>query len=257
MISTHSHESVVFLQMGIRQNLLIGLALMIAIRATAMPLNLRGAGDYSKCRRGLSLLVMQGDKVIFEEYENGNSPGKRLKIYSGTKSFWAVAAMVAVQDGLLRLNEPVAETITEWRHDPYKEQITLRQLLTFTDGIEPAFVLHGSGIRDRNNFAMALPAVRPPGTVFTYGPSHLQIFCEVLRRKLLARHQTPITYLQTKVLTPLGIHSLDFKTDGCGNPLVASGFRLTAHEWARLGRVVLGKGCYQGRRIVDARLLLN
>ena len=128
-------------------------------------------------------------------------------------------------------------------------------MLNFTAGIEPAFNLHGDAIKDRNGYAIALPMVRPAGTVFTYGPSHLQIFCEVLRRKLLTFHQTPITYIQTRVLTPLGIHSLDFKKDQCGNPLLASGFRLTAREWARLGTLLLHKGFHGGRKIVEASLL--
>ena len=73
-------------------------ALAFTTNAMALSLNLRGAGDYSKNRQGLSLLIMQGDKVVFEEYNNDNRSGTRQKIYSGTKSFWAIAAMIAVED---------------------------------------------------------------------------------------------------------------------------------------------------------------
>lgn len=38
--------------------------------------------------------------------------------------------------------------------------------------------------------------------------------------------------------------------DRRGNPLLATGFKLTAREWARLGALVLGRGVYRGRQIV-------
>src|SRR5207247_8837009 len=39
------------------------------------------------------------------------------------------------------------------------------------------------------------------------------------------------------------------------NPLLATGFELTAREWSRLGELVLGNGNYHGRQIVPAPLL--
>jgi CubicO group peptidase (beta-lactamase class C family) len=97
--------------------------------------------------------------------------------------------------------------------------------------------------------------VRPRGESFIYGPSQLQIFSEVLRRKLLPRHLTQEQFLYQRVLRPLGIEGVDFREDREGNPLLASGFRLTARQWARLGELVLGKGRYRGRQIVRADLL--
>jgi CubicO group peptidase (beta-lactamase class C family) len=75
----------------------------------------------------------------------------------------------------------------------------------------------------------------------------------VLRRKLNGR--STVSYLQDNVLSPLGLTSLDFKRDGRGNPLPATGFELTAREWARLGELVLGHGNYNGKQIVPATLL--
>jgi CubicO group peptidase (beta-lactamase class C family) len=53
----------------------------------------------------------------------------------------------------------------------------------------------------------------------------------------------------------LGLHRLNYKKDSLGNPLLATGFELTAREWARFGELVLGNGNYHGRRIVPAPLL--
>src|SRR4029077_6444951 len=46
-----------------------------------------------------------------------------------------------------------------------------------------------------------------------------------------------------------------FKKDGRGSPLPASGFELTAREWARFGELILGRGNYHGKQIVPASLL--
>jgi CubicO group peptidase (beta-lactamase class C family) len=211
------------------------------------------AAKYSESKRGISILVMQNGHTVFEHYGNGGTVEGRSSIFSGTKSFWGIAALVAVQNHLFQLDDRVADTITEWKSDPGKSQITIRQLLTFSDGIEPAPHLHHQSIRDRDAVAIRLSILSQPGTVFTYGPSHLQIFSELLRRKLNGRSSAG--YLQEKVLSPLGLTNLDFKKDRRGNPLPASGFELTAREWARLGELVLENGKYRGQQIVSPTLL--
>jgi CubicO group peptidase (beta-lactamase class C family) len=147
----------------------------------------------------------------------------------------------------------VADTITEWKNDPRKSQISIRQLLSQTDGLEPAPFLHRQSIRDRDAMAIGLPSVGAPGSVFTYGPSHLQIFVELLRRRL--KEGTPISFLEERVLNPLGLLSLEYKKDAVGRPLPASGFELTAQEWARLGELIVGQGNFRGHQIVPAALL--
>jgi len=225
----------------------------VSFAADIQPGNCARAAGYSDKNRGFSILVMQNGKTVFEHYANGGGTDMRCKIFSGTKSFWGLAALCAARDGLIRLDDRVADTITEWRSDPRKSQITIRQLLNQTDGIEPAPHLHSESIRDRDAVAVQLPLVHPPGAAFAYGPSHLQIFNEVLRRRLNGR--STISYISENVLTPLGLTSLEFKRDGRGNPLPASGFELTAREWARFGELVLGRGSYNGKQIVPANLL--
>src|SRR2546421_2299353 len=212
------------------------------------PGNCARAAAYSEKNRGFSMLVMQNGKTLFEHYANGGGADMRCKIFSGTKSFWGIAALCAVRDGLIKLDDHVADTITEWKNDNRKSQITIRQLLNQTDGIEPAPHLHSDSIRDRNAMAVQLPLVHSPGAAFAYGPSHLQIFNELLRRKLNGR--STISYIGENVLSPLGLTSLEFKKDGRGNPLPASGFELSAREWASFGQMILGHGNFRGKQIV-------
>jgi CubicO group peptidase (beta-lactamase class C family) len=211
------------------------------------------AAQYSESKRGVSMLVLQNGRTIFERYANGGSARERWPIFSGTKSFWGIAALAAVRDGLFNLDDLVSDTITEWQSDPRKSQITIRQLLNQTDGIEGASWLQRASIRDRNTAASQLHILAEPGSAFIYGPSHLQIFSELLRRKLNGRATT--RYIEGRVLNRLGLSRLKYKKDAHGNPLPATGFELTAREWARLGELVLGRGKYHGRQIVPANLL--
>jgi CubicO group peptidase (beta-lactamase class C family) len=220
------------------------------------PADCARAAKYSESKRGVSMLVMQNGRTIFEHYANGGSADAKWPIFSGTKSFWGIAALVAVRDGLIRLDDHAADTITEWRSPAEagrKAQITIRQILNFTDGIEPAPHLHRESIRDRNAAAIRLSILAEPGTVFTYGPSHLQIFSELLRRKL--KGQGTFSYLDRHVLGPLGLSGIDYKKDARGNPLLATGFDLSARQWARLGELVLGHGNYHGRQVLPDALL--
>jgi CubicO group peptidase (beta-lactamase class C family) len=217
------------------------------------PFDCARAAKYSESRHGSAMLVMQNGRTIFEHYANGGSANRRWPIFSGTKSFWGLAALAAAQEGLFRLDDSVSDTITEWRNDPRKSRITIRQLLSQTDGIEGASRLQRTSIRDRNAMAIALPSVAEPGSAFIYGPSHLQIFSELLRRKL--RGRSVVNYFEAHVANRLGLHDLKYKKDARGNPLPATGFELTPREWARLGELVIGNGNYHGRQIVSSAVL--
>src|SRR5438552_9587055 len=243
-----------FAQRSGYSGILLGVFLTsIIASAEIRPADCARGAKYSESKRGVSMLVMQNGRTIFEHYANGGSAGQRWPIFSGTKSFWGIAALAGVRDGLFKLDEFVSDTITEWKSDPRKSQITIRQLLSQTDGIEGASRLHRPSIRDRNAMAVRLPLVAEPGSAFIYGPSHLQIFSEALRRKLNGR--ATINYMESRVLNRLGLGRLNYKKDARGNPLLATGFELTAREWARLGELVLGRGNYHGRQVVPADLM--
>lgn len=215
--------------------------------------NCARAAKYSESKRGVTMLVLQNGRTVLEHYANGAVREGRWPIFSGTKSFWGVAALCALRDGLIKLDDPVANTITEWQTDSVKSQITIRELLNQTDGLDGASWLHRSSIRDRNAMAIRVASLARPGTQFIYGPSHLQIFSELLRRKLNGR--STISYIQDNVLSPLGLTNVEFKPDLRGNPLPASGFELTASEWARFGQMIVDHGTYNGHQIVTPGLL--
>jgi CubicO group peptidase (beta-lactamase class C family) len=156
--------------------------LLITATATASPVNpdaLRAAAAYSNSQRGSSFLALENGRVLLEQ-----SAGEAHKIYSGTKAFWGLAALAAAEDGLLSLDERVAETIPAWASDARKAQVTIRQLLDFSSGLAPVFHLHNNDPGDRDSLAIKAPLVANPGSAFIYGPSSLQVFHAVLKAKL-------------------------------------------------------------------------
>jgi CubicO group peptidase (beta-lactamase class C family) len=203
---------------------------------------LRAAAQYSAAHAGLSFLAMKNGKVIYENYPNGHGPNEAHKIYSGTKGFWILAALKAVEEGIIDLDDRVANTLPEWNADGGKSRVTLRQLLSFSSGLDAANNLHGDGFTDRDAIAIRTPLVAQPGSAFIYGPAPLQVFHEVLKRKLAGRGETPTQYLEHKVLHPLGLGPQRYKADKEGNPLLATGFMLSARQWSRMGQLILSGG---------------
>jgi CubicO group peptidase (beta-lactamase class C family) len=141
---------------------------------------------------------------------------------------------------LISLDDRVAETLTNWRSDPRKAQVTIRQLLDFDSGLEPQFFLHETQSGDRDTTAIRARIVAEPGSAFIYGPAALQVFQQVLKGKL--RGDSPTHYLERRVLHRLGLGSQRYLLDRVGNPLLATGWILSARQWAKLGQLVLAHG---------------
>jgi CubicO group peptidase (beta-lactamase class C family) len=228
-----------------RRTLLAAGAAALAGPARAQASPYAEAAAYSAARRGVSMLVMVDGRIVFEDYPNGGAPDQPRPLASGTKSFTGVMAAAAVQDGLLRLDEPAARLLTEWRGDPGRSRITVRHFLTLTSGLETR---RTAGDVLTAAEALRLPVVAEPGTRFAYGGDPFQIFAELIRR---ATRQDPAAWLQTRLLTPAGVQVGGWGRVEDGLPQIAGGARLTARDWARFGEFVRLGGVVGGRQLVD------
>ena len=220
--------------------LILRIALFGVVAAKIAALDLRAAASYSRAHRGAAFLVLQNGRTLFEEYPDREGAGAARKIYSGTKAFWNLAVLAAVQDGLLNLEEPVADTISSWRNDSRKSQITIRQLVDFSSALDSAFFIQNTQAIERDAIALNRPVVGQPGSTFTYGPAALQVAYEVFKRKL--RGESPTHYLERRVLRPLGLGPQRYLPDRAGDPLLSTGFAMTTRQWAKIGQLVLNSG---------------
>ncbi len=216
------------------------------------PSSFKPAADYLSTCNGHALLVYRDGQLVFEDYLNGHRRDDPHRLASGTKSFVGVLAAMAVEDRLIKLEERVASTLTEWQDDDRKKQITIRQLLTLTSGIAGGDVGDVPSYKDAVRLA---EAKFPPGEKFQYGPVPFQCFGELLRRKLEPSKETVESYLQRRLLGPIGLKPSFWRKDAHGNPNLPSGAHLTAREWAKFGLFVLNKGAWEGKQLVSEKLL--
>lgn len=221
--------------------------------ALVQSLNFDAAADYSRQHRGDALLVLRGDSLVFEQYQNGYNSNVPHMLASGTKSFSCAIAVAAAADGLLAFDELAANTIKEFASDSLKKRITIRHLLTLSSGLDRG--LSGfEGIRNhRNADALALAMVSTPGEKFLYGSSHYHVFGEVMRRKL-PDHDV-FAYLERKVLDPIGLTGLRITKDRAGQPHLPGGGFATAREWIKYGKLIRDRGAWNGKQVLRADLL--
>ena len=224
----------------------------------------RDAATYSREHDGDAMLVLRDGKAIFEDAAPGHTTGSLHALASGSKSFAGVAAMCAVADGLLSLDEPVCATIHEWRADPRKSKVTVRELLSLSSGLESlsakidtAASARAAGITDRARASIDARTMAQPGERFIYGPSSFYVFGELMRRKLAAAGTGDadiVAYLDRRIFAPLGIDPV-FMRDRAGNPNLAGGCRIGAIEWARFGELIRNGGTHAGVSLLAPELV--
>lgn len=211
-----------------------------------------GAAAYSAAAGGVSLYVTRDGVPVCADYPNGGAPDAAWPLASGTKSFSGVMAAAAIEDGLLAgWDERVADTLAEWRGDPRKSRITVRQLLSLTSGLDAGAV----GSVPTYAEAVAAPAVAEPGARFDYGPVPFQVFGELMRRKLDGRYPDPLAYLRERILEPIGTEPAAWRRGPDGMPRLPSGASFTAAEWAVFGDLVRRHGRWGDRQLVREDLL--
>ena len=171
-----------------------------------------------------ALVVSQAGAVIHESYAAGFDASSPHALYSGTKSFWGIAALEARADGLLDLDERV------------KDGITVRMLLNLTAGY--GFGGLGSAVPTFEH-ALEIAPKNAPGTTFTYGGIPLQVFGAFFAERLHPKKLTPHEYLRERVLAPANVALGSWRTLKDGTRPLPTGAFLTARNWLAYGAYVL------------------
>ncbi|MBV8363376.1 MAG: serine hydrolase [Candidatus Eremiobacteraeota bacterium] len=193
-----------------------------------------------------ALVVLRDARIVAEEYADGWNAERAHALYSGTKSFWSIAAAAAAQDDLLTFDELVCDTLAAWS-EPGKRRVRIRDLLGLTSGLP--FGGLGSGV-PTYEAAIKKPLAHTPGTMFTYGGIPLQVFGAVLSRKLEPKKMTPLAYLKERIFQPIGLRIDSWRKLRDGTETLPTGAFLTAREWMKFAQLLLQGGEWRGKRIV-------
>ena len=218
-------------------------AVVLAACIPVDPSSAARAADYSEANNGQVVLVHQFAAPVFSRSIAGWSTMRAHRLASGTKSFAGAMGIAAAQDGLLTLDEPASDTLTEWKSDSRKSRITIRQLLDQSSGLDPNRGWPGP---DSYAAAIAAPTLAEPGARFDYGPNHFAAFAAIIDRKVRAAGVAtdPLDYLQQRVFDPIGLDVAGWNTDAVGHHLFFAGAQLTADEWMKFGQLVAWGGLW-------------
>jgi len=210
------------------------------------------ASEYSMSQGGQTFVAIFDGKLIAEEYANGGGPDRLQMLASGSKSFVGVAAMAAVEDGIIKLDDPVHQSLAEWKGDSAKSRITYRQLLSLTSGLKAS---SAGFVRQQPAWSAiaAEPMTGEPGQQFQYGANQLNVFALALQQKLGT--ETFEAYLKRRILEPLDIQVQWRGRCADGNPQVGGGGFITSRDWATFGEWVRLEGQCNDQQIIAAKQL--
>ena len=172
----------------------------------------------------------------------------RVNLYSVSKGVSALAAGIAVDEGILTLDTTVADALPQLVLGEGVERVTLRDLLTMSSGIE--FQWFGDQPVPGDDLAQEMLR-RPtggPGERFLYTDSSTY----VAMRMLGAAVGDVRDWLLPRLFGPLGIDNPQWLRCPLGWIVGGTGLQLRTEELARIGRVLRDRGEWRGARIVSA-----
>ena len=226
-------------------------------------------------RNTKAFIVVRNDRIVYEWYAADHGPKKQHYTASLSKAIvGGMSLALALQDGRLSVNDPAWNCIPAWKDDPEKEKITIRHLATHSSGIEDA---EQDGLpheelpgwkgafwkRDPDPFSIArdrAPVVFAPGTDYAYSNPGMAMLAWAVTASLRNSGQTDIrTLLRERIMEPIGVSEEEWSI-GYGKGYELDGLKLyanwgggsyTARAVARIGRLMLLQGDWEGRQLID------
>ncbi len=153
--------------------------------------------------------------------------------------------------GLLKLDDKVSDTLTEWKADPAKEPVTIRQMLSLSSGIAGG---DNSSVPSYADCVKMAKSTARPGVKFQYGPIPFQCLGEVMKRKLAPKGETVADYMKRRILDPIGLNVAFWRGAAAGEPGLPAGAALTPREWVKFGEMVRLGGKLNGKSTEGTRL---
>jgi CubicO group peptidase (beta-lactamase class C family) len=206
----------------------------------------------------VAFLIIQDEKVKYEEYWDGYNQNSISNSFSAAKSVVALLLGIALDEGkIYSLDQPVGDFIPEYAEGSKKE-LTIHQVLTMSSGLNweekyttpfstTARAYYGSNITD---LVTDLEMVETPGVYFDYLSGNTQILAMVVESATGMRISQ---YASEKIWKPVGasqdaLWCLD-KENGMEKAYCC--FNTNARDFARFGQLVLNNGIWDNEVIVS------
>ncbi len=208
-----------------------------------------GIGDLEGVR---AVLVARHDRLVAERYFRGYAGRRPHNMKSASKSVLSALAGLAVDNGVLELDQPIAELLPEAAglDDPGKQKITVRHLLTMTSGLEStSFGNYGSWVASRNWVRAALerPLQAAPGARFAYSTGGTHLLSATLAR---AAGRSTHDFAREHLFAPLGIRHSAWSRDRQGIHVGGNNLSLLPRDMLKFGQLYLNRGRWAGEQLL-------
>jgi len=141
---------------------------------------------------------------------------------------------------------------------PQREAIHLEHLLTMSSGLEwrETLASYGTFANDETRlywdwapyrYVLSRPVVAEPGTTWNYDGGGTAVLADIVER---TTHAPLRDFARVRLFEPLGIREWEWVGDPYGRPIAFAGLRMRPRDLAKLGRLVLAHGRWQGREVV-------
>jgi CubicO group peptidase (beta-lactamase class C family) len=202
-------------------------------------------------------VVIQDDIVLYERYFNGENRESIVTSFSISKVLISALLGIAISEGYIsNVDESVTRYIPELSDRGF-DAVTIRHLLTMSSGIryngdlypwsDKPKIYYWPSLRE---LALGVTIEREPGKFFQYNDYHSLLLGMILER---ATRKTVAAYLEDKLWKPLGMdYPASWSVDSEENKFekMGAGFNARTIDLAKIGRLYLHKGNWNGRQII-------
>lgn len=182
----------------------------------------------------------------------------RFESYSTAKSFSSAGIGIAIDEGLISLDERVADSFPELTYDvvnPHALDITVEDMLKMSSGLAVPLFFRDSPeratVRDwPRYFYEKGEFVKAPGKEFLYSNFNTYMLGCLVERKAGVNL---LEYMRFRFFEPLGIGNPDMTMCPQKHTVAANGLAINVDEMSRFGLMMLNKGIYNGKRVVSEK----
>jgi CubicO group peptidase (beta-lactamase class C family) len=206
-----------------------------------------------------AFIVVRDDQLIYERYFNGSDHDSTQTSFSVAKSFASALVGLAIDDGLIGLDDPITDHIPELKErDQRFESITIRHLISMSSGLR--YEEQGNPWSDDTETyynpdlrKLALTdseIIGPPGESWHYNNFNPLLMGMILER---ATSMSVAEFMEERLWQPLGAEadatwSLDSEKSGFEK--MESGINGRAIDFAKLGSLYLHEGRWNGMHVL-------
>lgn len=206
-------------------------------------------------------VIVKQNGVIVGEYHYGKEMVRPQ--YSATKSFTSTAVGIAIDEGIISLEDQVISFFDEEVPENPGERLKalkIKHLLKMAMGHGAGYLMADSSwgttpreeVEEKNwvKYCFERPMPYNPGDKFVYDNSCAYILGVIVQK---VTGETLVDYLMPRLFEPLGIEKPTWEVCPMGYNFGAGGIFLKISDLCKLGELYLNKGNWNGRQIVSEK----